>query len=318
LYSERTTHSAMVEQSSETAGATINEAAWQGRSRGTSLGYQIFIGLLRKGGLGAAYSLLHFVGLYYRLFVPAATRPLRYLYEKRMGFSVKEAARLIKQNIHFFGQTLIDKVAVLTGAGSKLTFTHEGIEHLEALANNGTGGLIVSAHLGNWEVAGHMLQRVGSTINVLMYDGEAEQMKSLMAQYDQKRSFNIIYVREDLSHVYEMSAALRRGELICLHADRFRPGNRTMTHEFLGEEAHFPAGPFLLASKLRAPVCFVFAFKETTFHYHFMAWAAKTYEGRGATGAERMLKDFADLLEEQLRRYPAQWFNYFDFWKARP
>lgn len=295
-----------------------SDPAWEGRSRGTSLGYRIFIGLLRKGGLNAAYALLHPVGLYYRLFVPAATRPLHYLYEQRMGFSAAKATALIRRNINFFGQTLIDKIAVLTGSADKLSFTHEGIEHLEALASSGKGGLIVSAHLGNWEIAGHMLKRVGATINVLMYDGEAEQLKALMAQYEQQRSFNIIYVREDLSHVYEMSAALQRGELICLHADRFRPGNRTMPHVFLGEEAHFPAGPFLLASKLRAPVCFVFAFKETNFHYHYKAWAAKTYEGRGSSGAERMLDDFVSLLEAQLRLYPDQWFNYYDFWKARP
>src|SRR6476620_3897196 len=112
-------------------------SAWEGRSRGTSLGYRIFIGLLRKGGLKAAYSLLHIVGLYYRLAVPAATRPLRYLYEKRMGFSRSKASKLIKRNIYFFGQTLIDKVAVLTGSGGKLTFDHEGVEHLEALATGG-------------------------------------------------------------------------------------------------------------------------------------------------------------------------------------
>lgn len=304
--------------SANTLSEADNNPAWEGRSRGTSLGYKIFIALLRGGGLRAAYALLRPVGLYYRLFVPAATGPLRYLYEQRMGFSAREASRLIKRNIYFFGQTLIDKVAVLTGSASKLSFTHEGVEHLEALAASGNGGLVVSGHLGNWEIAGHMLKRVGATINVLMYDGEAAQLKALMSQYEQKRSFNIIYVREDLSHVYEMSAALRRGELICLHADRFRPGNRTMVHDFLDEEAHFPAGPFLLASKLRAPVCFVFAFKETNFHYHYKAWPATSYEGRGSSGAERMLDDFVALLESQLALYPDQWFNYYDFWKARP
>ena len=275
----------------------MSQPAWQGRSRGTGLGYRIFIALLKKGGLGAAYRLLHIVGLYYRLAVPAVTRPLRYLYQQRMGFSKKEASRLIRRNIYFFGQTLIDKIAVLTGAGNKLTFDHPGVEYLEELVARGEGGIVVSAHLGNWEVAGHMLKRVGATINVLMYDGEAGDLKALMEQYDQKRSFNIIYVREDLSHIYEISAALRRGELVCLHADRFRPGNRTMVHDFLGEQAHFPAGPFLLASKLRAPVCFVFAFKETTFHYRFIGWPVKTYEGRGMSGAETMLHDFVTILE---------------------
>src|ERR1044072_5636803 len=103
----------MAESTGQTDGVA-SAVSWQGHSRGSSLGYRIFIGLLRKGGLKAAYNLLHIVGLYYRLFVPTATRPLRYLYKQRMGFSEKEATRLIKRNILFFGQTLIDKVAVLT------------------------------------------------------------------------------------------------------------------------------------------------------------------------------------------------------------
>lgn len=295
-----------------------DETGWQGRSRGNNLGYRIFIGLLHKGGLKAAYGLLRFVGLYYRLAAKSATRPLRYLYEVRMGFSSKKSTQLIARNIQVFGQTIIDKIAVLTGAGGRLSFEHTGGQYLDDLAAAGKGGIIVSAHLGNWEVAGHMLKRLGATINILMHDGEAEQIKSLMEKYDQQRSFNIIYLNENLSHIYEVAAALRRGELVCIHADRFRPGNRTMLHDFLGEEAHFPAGPFILASKLRAPVCFVFAFKESSFHYNFIAWEAKTYEGRGLEGATQMLNDYVALLESQIKVYPEQWFNFYDFWKARP
>lgn len=289
--------------------------AWKGRSRGTPLGYRIFVWLLKKGGLKSAYTLLHFVTLYYRLFVKAATNPLRYLYTQRMGYSAADASRLIKKNLMVFGQTLIDKIAVLSGQGKELSFTHEGIEYIQQLVKDGKGGVLVSAHLGNWETAGHLLNRIEAKINIVMYDGEGEQMKAYMEQFDSKRSFNIIYIREDQSHIYEMSAALNRNELICLHADRFRPGNRTMKHVFLGEEALFPAGPFILASKLKAPVCFVFAFKETNFHYHFYAFKSKIYEGRGTIGMELMLDDYVALVEKMLKQYPEQWFNYFDFWK---
>jgi len=291
------------------------ETSWQGRSRGTTTGYKIFVWLLRKGGLGAAYILLRFVIIYYRLFVPAATRPLRYLYTKRLGYSKKEASKLISKNLLVFGQTLIDKIAVLAGITDKLTFTHEGIEHIEQLVKDGKGGILLSAHLGNWEVAGHLLKRVNGVINIVMYDGEEQQMKQYMEQFESNRSFNIILIKDDISHIYEMSAALARNELICLHGDRFRPGNRTIEHEFLGEDALFPAGPFILASKLKAPVCFVFAFKETNFHYHFYAYPAQVYEGRGTTGMNKMLDDYVQLLEQMLKQYPAQWFNYFDFWK---
>ena len=111
-----------------------------------------------------------------------------------------------------------------------------------------------------------------------------------------------------------MSAALRRNELICIHADRYVSGNRTIIHDFLGQEAHFPLGPFVLASKLRAPVCFVFALKKSNYVYHFYGNKPKKYEGRGMAGADEMLKDYVVLLEEKVKAYPEQWFNYFDFW----
>ena len=291
-------------------------SAWEGRSRGTPLGYRIFVGLLRRGGLRTAYALLPFVAAYYRWFVPAATRPLKYLYMERLGFNKAKTAKMIRRNINVFGQTLIDKIAVLSGTARQLTFEHEDGHYLNELAANGKGGILISAHLGNWEVAGHLLKRIDSPINIVMYDGEQEQMKQYMEQFEQKRSFNLILIKEDMSHIYEMSAALNRNEFICLHADRFRPGNRTMKHMFLGEEASFPAGPFILASKLRAPVCFVFAFKESNFHYHFYAHRPQTYEGRGTAGMERMLDDYVSILEKRLKQYPEQWFNYFDFWKT--
>lgn len=287
---------------------------WEGRSRGTTLGYKIFVWLLKYGGLKPAYGLLHVVTGYYRLFATAATSPLRILYNK-LGHSPAQIKKLIKRNLFIFGQTIIDKIAVLSGVKHNLSFTHEGIEHIEQLVKDGKGGLLVSAHLGNWEIAGNLLNRLNSTINIVMYDGEEQQMKAYMEQFESKRSFNLILIKDDLSHIYEMSAALNRNELICLHADRFRPGNRTMEHDFLGASAKFPAGPFILASKLKAPVCFVFAFKETNFHYHFYAYPGRVYEGRGTEGMERMLDDYVQLLESMLTKYPEQWFNYFDFWK---
>lgn len=293
-----------------------DQASWQGRSRGTTLGYSIFVWLLKIGGLRAAYALLHFVTIYYRLFVPQAIRPLRYLYRERLKFTPAETRKLIRKNLVIFGQTIIDKIVVLSGVKNKLSFTHEGVENIEQLVANGKGGILLSAHLGNWEVAGHLLKRVNAVINIVMYDGEGEQVKQYMEQFDSNRSFNIIFIKDDdMSHIYEISAALARNELVCLHGDRFRPGNRTMKHLFLGQKASFPAGPFILGAKLKAPVCFVFAFKETNFHYHFYAYPAKVYEGRGTAGMELMMDEYVQMLETKIKQYPAQWFNYFEFWK---
>lgn len=292
-------------------------STWDGQSKGNRLGYAIFIFLLRWGGVKPAYLLLRFVVLYYIWFVPKATRPLRELYSTRLGFDKGKTSKLIRKNILTFGQTIIDRIIVMSGLKHRFTVERTGGHYLNELAEGGKGGIIVSAHIGNYELAGHLLQRLDSVINIVMYDGEAQQIKQYLDKVTGPKTFNIIFIREDMSHIYEMSAALGRNELICIHADRYVPGNRTIAHTFLGAIAHFPLGPFVLASKLRASVCFVFAVKQATYQYHFYGYQPKTYEGRGTTGAELMLHDYVALLEEKVRQYPEQWFNYFDFW-AKP
>lgn len=292
-----------------------DKPVWEGRSRGSRFGYISFVWLLKKAGLNAAYSLLFFVALYYRYFVRHATEPLKDIYQNKLGFSRKETRKLISRNITVFGQTLIDKIAVLSGVPVNFSFEHDGINHIRQLVSEGKGGILLSGHLGNWEIAGHLLKMVDAVVNIVMYDGEDRQIKEYMGQFENKRSFNVILIREDLSHIYEISAALTRNELICLHGDRFRPGQRKMTHNFLGQEADFPAGPFILASKLKAPVCFVFAVKESDFHYHFYSEPPEVYQGRGAEGMEKMLDNYVAVLEKMLKRYPEQWFNYYNFWK---
>lgn len=287
---------------------------WDGQSKGNRLGYSIFIFLLRWGGITPAYLLLRFVVLYYIWFVPAATRPLRDLYRNRLQLDARTARRLIRKNILTFGQTIIDRIVVMSGLKHRFKVDRTGGHYLNELAEGGQGGILVSAHLGNYELAGHLLQRLNSVINIVMYDGEAEQIRQYLNKVTGPKTFNIIFIREDLSHIYEMSAALRRNELICIHADRYVAGNRTITHDFLGAKAHFPLGPFVLASKLRAPVCFVFAVKQSKYSYHFYGFPPKVYEGRGTAGAAAMLEDYVSLLEDKVKQYPAQWFNYFDFW----
>lgn len=291
-------------------------STWDGQSKGNRLGYAIFIFLLRRAGVKPAYLLLRVVAQYYIWFVPKATQPLRTLYRERLSLGRREANRLIRKNIRTFGQTIIDRIVVMSGLKDPFSVVRTGGHYLNELAEGGKGGIIVSAHIGNYELAGHLLQRLDSVINIVMYDGEAEQIRKYLDSVTGPKTFRIIFIKEDMSHIYEMSAALGRNELICIHADRYVPGNRTITHDFLGKEAHFPLGPFVLASKLRAPVCFVFAVKESDFQYHFYGYPPTTYEGRGTAGAERMLEDYVRLLEEKVRQYPAQWFNYFDFWAA--
>ena len=205
----------------------------------------------------------------------------------------------------------------MSGIDNKFTYNFDGEENLRRITDLKKGGLLISAHLGNWEIAGHLLKRLETKINVVMYDGEHQQIKKYMEGVTGKRNMNVIVIKEDLSHIYAISEALKNNELVCIHADRFVEGNKTMTTAFLGEAAKFPAGPFVLAATFKVPLSFVFAFKETDMHYHLYASDIKQYPGLSKDAMmQQVLKDFVTEMEEKAKLYPEQWFNYYNFWQA--
>ena len=287
-------------------------ASW-GASRGNKLGYRIFIILLRTAGIFPAYVLLRFVTLYYFLFPGKAGKTLRYYFSKRLGYSYFKTKLAIYQNFNFLGRAIIDKVVLMSDAPSPFTLNHDGEKNLDDIAAQGKGGLLISAHLGNWEAAGHLLKRVKTKINIVMFDGEHEKIKSYLDRV-RERSFNVIVIKEDISHIYEINAAFQRNEFVCIHADRYIEGNKTIEVELLGEKALLPIGPFVLATTFKVPVTFVFAMKEGVKHFHFFASRAKVYD-KGRAQISEIVEDYARKMEVMIKKYPLQWHNYFEFWE---
>lgn len=290
---------------------------WQGKSKGSALGYRIFVFVCRKLGARPAYALLRFVSFYYFLFSWSSSRHVYRYFRHRLGFSVLPSIFRIYTNYYKLGQTLIDKMMVMAGIGESFTYHFDGEENLHQMVAGGRGGILLSAHVGNWEAAGHLLRRLGTRINIVMYDGEHQAIKQYMEQITAGRSFNVIVIRENMSHVYEMGDALAKNELICMHADRFLPGNKTLVRRFLGADADFPEGPFALAAAFRVPVSFVFAFKENARHYHFFGSRPYERQGEETKGAfrDRLADAFVAEVEQKVLLYPVQWFNYYNFWR---
>lgn len=128
---------------------------------------------------------------------------------------------------------------MMSGVSNRFTFEFEGEEYLHEMVKAGKGGMLISAHLGNWEIAGFLLKRIPAAINIVMYDAEHEKIKNYLESVTGKRKHERHSGRDDLSHIYEISAALSRNELVCMHADRFLDGNRNLIQPFMGENAAF-------------------------------------------------------------------------------
>ncbi len=289
---------------------------WQGKSKGTRLGYRIFVWVLKNFGVLPAYFLLRFVVVYFFLFSWKSSRQIFHLYHRKLGYSRFSSITRLYKNYYFLGQSIIDKVVVMSGIKNKFSFDFDGEDNLRKITALQRGGILLSAHIGNWDVAGHLLKRLETRINIVLFDGEHEQIKEYLEGVTGKRNVNIIVIKNDLSHIYQISDAFKNNELVCMHADRFIEGNKTLASDFLGEKARFPLGPFLLAYKFKVPVSFVFAMKESSLHYHFFASDIKEYHhAEKEVALQEMLRDFSKEMESKVKKYPEQWYNYYNFWQ---
>lgn len=287
---------------------------WEGKSKGTVLGYKIFIFFIRKLGVRAAYGLLYFVALYYAFFAGKSTRSIFYYFRKRLKYSWTKSVFSIYKSYYVFGKTIIDKAAISSGLQNRFTHECDGVENIIELLDKKQGGIMISAHVGNFEIAEFFFEEIDtrSQISLVTTDAEHKNIKEYMEKVTMRSNVKFILVKEDMSHIFEINNALSNGELVCFTGDRYMKGQKLLTESLMGKEANFPAGPFLLASRLNVPVLFVYVMKETNKHYHLYARQAEV-KNRDAQG---LLKKYTESVEWMLKKYPLQWFNYFDFWET--
>ncbi|GAW89039.1 acyltransferase [Flavobacterium psychrophilum] len=219
---------------------------------------------------------------------------------------------MVFRSYYTFGQTILDKVSISAGMRDKFSYEFDGVEILKKLLEEKKGGVLISAHIGNFEIAEHFFSEidVDFQINLVTTDLEHSAIKNYLEKISKKSGIKLILIQDDLSHIFEINAALARNELVCFTGDRYFEGVKSLTEKLLGQEAKFPAGPFLIASRLKVPVVFVYVMKEPNLHYHLYTREAKVNH----RNEKALLKEYTQSLESMLKEYPLQWFNYFDFW----
>lgn len=185
----------------------------------------------------------------------------------------------------------------------------------------GTGAILVSPHLGNWELGGLGLADLGYPVNVLTFREPDERFNSERERLRKERGIRFIYVdRDDASPlaIIEAVNALRRNEVLALLGDR-DGSSHTIRIDFFGRPTNIPVGAAYLAIASGAPVIPVFVILEKGRYATIMEEPIYFQGGHGThgdairVGMEKLLAVF----EQYIRAYPDQWYNYYDFWDTQ-
>ncbi|MEJ2659792.1 MAG: lysophospholipid acyltransferase family protein [Desulfobacteraceae bacterium] len=204
-----------------------------------------------------------------------------------------------------------------------LDYTIQGREHVVAAHDGRKGGILLMSHMGNWEVAAHLLTKVLPNVNLMLYMGirDKEEIEKIQKQSICRDGIHIIGVDQNGGSPFDIVEGIRflqNGGLVSMAGDVvWRDDQRTIAGEFLGRRVRIPEAPFVLALVSGAPLIVFFAFRTPEGRYRFSALppirvTAATRQDRPAalkSAAQRYL----GYMEAALAEYPYQWFHFKRF-----
>lgn len=300
---------------------SVRPRRWTGRSRGGRAGNLFFVALVRHGGLALAPFFLFWVALWFLLAAPAARRASVEL-ARRVGRGAGPLRRLSFAARHFFsyGTLLVERLAILSGGVDRFRVEVRGDGPIRAAGAAGRGAVLVSAHFGNWEAMAQSLTEFGAPVVLVMFDGADAAERQAQARLADGRHFDVLFTDGSPGAAAGILAALRRGAIVGMMADRVLAGAGVAV-DFLGGRARFPVGPYAVAAAAGAPLFHVFAVRVGRRRYRFEGIPRGVPAGaaqRGAVAFAACAEAFARDLEARVRERPWQWGNFFPFWSAPP
>ena len=195
----------------------------------------------------------------------------------------------------------------------------EGEEHWRAAMASGRGVVLVTAHVGSWEMAPQFgasaEKRRIHIVREKEIDPRAQRfMEELIARGGQNCVTH--FAADNPFLAIELAEALRSGEIVAFQADRPRAGGRSMVATMFGRPMPLPVGPAVLARTVDVPLVPVFNFREGRYRTHIVI-RPPIHVGRSddrmadvATAVAQVAKE----IEWAIRREPHQWFCFRKLW----
>lgn len=300
-------------------GAKPDDAAWLSQGeRGALWSIRLMFRLARLFGRRPTRLIVRLVALYYATFDAAAARASRAWLTRVHGRPA--TTREVRAHIFRFAQVVLDRVYLLQGAIGAFEVTRTGDHHLDRLAREGRGAVLLGAHLGSFEAmrAGARDERL--PLYIVGHFENARMINALLARIDPHMAGRVIHVGDDpVGFALGVRERVEQGGLVAILGDRVGLNDKHVSVPFFGEPARFPTGPLLLAAMLRCPVYLVFGlYREPNrydLHCEPFAERIELPRARRQEALAEWVARYAVRLEHHARQAPDNWFNFYDFWE---
>ncbi|MCK9171068.1 MAG: hypothetical protein M0P01_11705 [Treponema sp.] len=216
-----------------------------------------------------------------------------------------------------------------------INFQNDDAAVLKQQLMQGKGALLIGSHLGNIEMlrslAVYNETGVGKSVpvTIIMELNSTAVFNRAMKEINPMVSLNLINSAEiGPDTICLLSDRLAAGGMVVITGDRTsaKARNRVIINKFLGKDAEFPYGTFVLACLLNVPVYFFFALREKDFmlkpkYNMYVKKSSVTFEGCSRSEKESRIKElcrqYVFELQKHCIEYPFQWYNFYNFWAGQ-
>ncbi|MCW9026003.1 MAG: lysophospholipid acyltransferase family protein [Thiovulaceae bacterium] len=272
-----------------------------------SLGYSLLLFIYKVLGYKAVSFILNFVALYYVLFARKVKVDLESFYNAQ---NIKLTNKIFFKHIKSFATSLLDRFVSRINPED---FTYNGVnqEYLDTFKES--GGIVLLSHFGGWASSTHNLSTKNiPPMNVVMQDNTNKSMQEVEADVkdENKQNVKIIDVNQGaFATNIQIANVLMQGEIVAMMADRVADEKRKIKVKFFSKDVYINKDPFDIAKRMNKPMIVVHTINKGSREYE-----ARYYKIDSENNTlEENAQNYMDILEEVVKEYPYQWYNFYDY-----
>ncbi len=274
----------------------------------------VFMLPLRCGlGIGQGLGRLAF-----RLFKKARLKALKNLDASFANSRTREEKEFIAEGVfENLGKNIIEIICLSKFDRNNIDayIKCKGLKAITGLIEKGKGGVVLSAHFGNWELIAHYFGIKGYSVNVIARRVRMGQFENFLAKARKRNSVKILY--RDAS-AKETVALLKKNEFVGVMPDQDMDSVSGVFVDFFGRKAFTPNGPAVLNLMTGVPIIPCFIVRKDFGHEIVIDEPIEL----STTGDRRRdilenTQRYTKVIEDQIRKYPSQWVWFHDRWKTK-
>jgi Kdo2-lipid IVA lauroyltransferase/acyltransferase len=226
---------------------------------------------------------------------------------------------LARKSYEHLGRAFIES-ALLDTLGKdglqQLVESVEGWDEVEDVVSKGRGAVMVTGHIGNWELAGAYVAARGIPLDAIVRGMANPLFDAYINHTREEMGMTVVH---DSEAVRRTPRSLRAGRAVAFVADQGVLGLASTFVPFFGRPAKTPRGAAVFALRFEVPVLFVVALRQPSGRYRVVVERIEPRQtGDRDRDVDAIVARFTERLEHWVRVVPAQYFWQHRRWKRQP